>query len=230
MEYFENGLIISHVTAGVLSLISGLLAAFVGKKGGKLHRQVGRIFFWSMTWIFVSAILIVSFIRFSPFLLVIAVFSFYLAFSGVRVLKIRKTMKVTKLDWAAALTTMGFGIGMIIMGFSYLLRTDWSSTLGYLCLFFGFFTIQTGWLNVRGFMTLHKAEKMWWWLAHMNSMSGSFIAAITAFLVQNGLMFNLPSEMAWVPWVLPALAGLPLTSYWSNKYRKKFKMGKYAGA
>ena len=128
----EQILIISHVVAGVISLITGLMAAFIGKKGGKLHRQVGKIFFWCMAWIFVSAILIISFIRFSPFLMVIAVFSFYLAFSGVRVLKIRKTMKAAPIDWAASIVTMGFGIGMVVMGFSYLLKSEWSSVLGYL--------------------------------------------------------------------------------------------------
>ena len=76
----EKLLILSHVVAGGLTLVSGLLAAFVGKKGGKLHKQVGNTFFWSMFWIFVSAILIISFVRFSDFLLVIAVFSFYMAF------------------------------------------------------------------------------------------------------------------------------------------------------
>ncbi len=230
METLERILIISHVIAGVLSLVTGLLAAFIGKKGGKLHRQVGKIFFWCMFWIFVSAILIVSFVRFSPFLLVIAVFSFYMAFAGVRVLTIRKSMKAAPVDWAASIITMGFGIAMVIMGVNYELTSEWSSVLGYLCLFFGFFTAQTGWVNFKTFRNLHKAEKMWWWLAHMGSMVGSFIASITAFLVQNGRIFDLPNELGWVPWILPALVGMPLSAYYGNKYRKQFKMGKYAVA
>ncbi|MCE7995017.1 MAG: hypothetical protein HEP71_23770 [Roseivirga sp.] len=228
MEKLEQILIISHVVAGILSLITGLLAVFLGKKGGKLHRQVGKIFFWSMFWIFASAILIVSFVRFSPFLLVIAVFSFYMAFAGVRVLTIKKTMKAAPIDWAAAVITMGFGIAMLIMGVNYQLGSAWSSVLGYLCLFFGFFTAQTGWVNFKTFKNLEKAEKMWWWLAHMGSMVGSFIASITAFLVQNGRIFNLPNELGWVPWILPALIGVPLSAYYGNKYRRQFGMGKYA--
>lgn len=219
----EQALIISHVIAGVGSLITGLIAAFFGKKGGKLHRQVGQIFFWSMFWVFISAILIVSFIRFNAFLMVIAVFSFYMAFSGVRVLTIKKTMKAAPIDWVASIFTMLFGLGMIIMGINYQLENNWSSVIGYLCFFFGFFTTQTGWVNFNGFRKLHKAEKMWWWFAHMNSMTGSLIASITAFLVQNGRFFNLPDEMGWVPWILPALVGLPLGSYWARKYRKRFQ-------
>ena len=55
----EKVLILSHVIAGGLTLVTGLLAAFVGKKGGKLHKQVGATFLWSMFWVFVSAILII---------------------------------------------------------------------------------------------------------------------------------------------------------------------------
>ena len=225
----EKLLIISHVIAGGLTLVTGLLAAFVGKKGGKLHKQVGNAFFWSMLWIFVSAILIISFVRFSGFLLVIAVFSFYMAFSGVRVLRIKKINRVEKIDWVAAIITMIFGVGMVGLGVYYLLKTE-STILGLLCFFFGFFTTNTARVNYVGFKKLASADKMWWWFAHMNLMVGSLIASITAFLVQNGRMFDLPSEMAWIPWVLPAVIGSPLTSYWANKYRKQFKVGKYATA
>ena len=225
----EKFLIISHVVAGGLSLVTGLLAAFAGKKGGKLHRQVGAFFFWSMCWIFISAVLIISFVRFSGFLLVIAVFSFYMNFSGTRVLKIKKTNTVQKIDWIAAIVTMIFGLGMVGLGIYYLVQTE-NVTMGYLCLFFGFFTTNTARINYTGFKKIGEAHKMWWWFSHMNLMVGSLIASITAFLVLNGRIFNLPSEMAWIPWVLPAIIGSPLTSYWANKYRKQFKVGKYAAS
>lgn len=219
----EQALIISHVIAGIASLLLGLASAFVGKKGGKLHRQLGKIFFWCMFWVFVSAMLIISFVRFNAFLMVIAVFSFYMAFSGYRVLKIKRTMKVEPIDWIAASVTIIFGLIMLGMGINYLVNSDFSSVLGYLCLFFGFFTAQTGWKNYMGFRKLAEAEKMWWWFAHMSSMSGSLIAAITAFLVQNGRIFGLPSELGWALWVLPAIVGVPIVSYWARKYRNQFK-------
>lgn len=208
----EKALIISHVVAGVTTLLSGLLAAFLGKKGGKLHRQVGGVFYWSMFWIFISALLIISFYRFSAFLLVIAVFSWYMTFSGVRVLKMKKTMKAQKIDWLAAVITLIAGICFIGMGLNYQLQQSWSSVVGYLCFFFGFFTTQTAWENIKGFRRGADQEKMWWWFAHMNSMCGALIASITAFAVQNGQIFKLPSEMMWLPWVIPTLVGSPLIS------------------
>lgn len=221
-------LILSHVVAGVTTLISGLLAAFFGKKGGKLHRQVGLVFYWSMFWIFISALLIISFVRFSAFLLVIAVFSWYMTFSGVRVLKLKKTMMAKPVDWTAAIITLLSGLFFIGMGFSYQLKAEWSSVVGYLCFFFGIFTAQTAWENIKGFRRGANQEKMWWWFAHMNSMCGALIASITAFTVQNGEIFKLPSEMMWLPWVVPTIIGSPLIAYSMNKYRKKFKVGKYA--
>lgn len=90
------------------------------------------------------------------------------------------------------------------------------------------FTTQTAYVNLRSFPKLHKADKMWWWFAHMNGMCGALIASITAFMVQNGQIFKLPSEMMWMPWVIPTLIGAPLISYAMNKYRKQFKVGRYA--
>lgn len=219
----EQVLVISHVIAGITSLLSGIIAGFFGRKGGKLHRQVGKIFFWCMFWVFVSAMLIISFIRFSPFLMVIAVFSFYMAFSGYRILKIKKTRKVELIDWSAGIITFLFGIGMIGMGINYLIPSEFSSVIGYLCLFFGFFTARTAWQNIHIYRNIASADKMWWWFAHMSSMSGSLIAAITASLVQNGRIFGLPSELGWMLWVLPAFVGFPIVSYWTRKYKAQFK-------
>ena len=224
----EKALIISHVVAGVTTLLSGLMAAFVGKKGGKLHRQVGATFYWSMLWIFISALLIISLVRFSAFLLVIAVFSWYMTFSGVRVLKMKKTMKAQNIDWIAAFITLISGIIFIAMGLRYQLQESWGSVVGYLCFFFGYFTTQTAWENIKGFKRGTNQEKMWWWFAHMNSMCGALIASVTAFAVQNGEIFRLPGEMMWLPWVAPTILGVPLITYSMNKYRKQFKVGKYA--
>jgi len=217
----EQIIILSHVIAGGLTLASGLMAAFIGKKGGKLHKQVGKVFFWSMFWIFISALLIIAFIRFNFFLLIIAVFSFYMTFSGVRVLKIKKTLKVEWYDWAASVITMLFGLSLFIIGIRLLILNGTQNAMGYLCLFFGFFTANTAWLNFKGFRKKEQ-PKMWWWFAHMNSMCGALIASITAFLVQNGEIFGIADRMNWLLWVLPAAIGSPLISYWARKYRQQF--------
>jgi hypothetical protein len=224
----EKALIISHATAGGLTLLSGLLASFVGKKGGELHKTVGGVFLWSMAWIFVSTLLIVAFVRFNFFLTIIAVFSFYMTFSGVRVLKIKKTMKPLMVDWIAAIITVLFCFSLIIYGIGILITSP--SNIGFLilCGVFGFVTANTAWINIKGFRKAHQQEKMWWWFAHMNLLGGAFIASITAFLVQNARLFEFLGDFGWVLWLLPAAVGSPLIAYWTIRYRKQFKMGKFA--
>lgn len=219
----EKVILLSHALAGILTLISGLLAAFVGKKGGKLHRQVGGIFFWSMFWIFISALIIISFIRFNFFLLIIAVFSFYMTFSGVRVLKIKKDMNVQWYDWAASILTMLFGLSLILIGVRLFILNGTSNAMAFLSVFFGFFTANTARLNFMGFRAKIR-PKMWWWFAHMNSMCGALIASITAFLVQNGEIFGIADRMNWMLWVLPAGIGSPLIAFWARKYRRQFNV------
>jgi len=226
MELFEQILIWSHVLAGAISLITGIMAAFVREKGGKLHRRVGKIYFWSMFWIFISALLIVSFVRFSFFLTIIAVFSFYLAFSGYRILKLKKTMKPELIDWTASIIAMIFGASLLTYGILTLIKS--SELLGYLSIIFGFFTAKSGYSNFSGFRKIDKQEKMWWWFVHLGSMSGSLIAAFTAFLVQNGRIFGVSEDLGWTLWILPTIVGSPFIFYWVNHYRKLFKVGKYA--
>lgn len=224
----EKALILSHVFAGGLTLLTGLLASFVGKKGGKLHRIVGNTFFWSMTWIFISALLIVAFVRFNFFLTMIAVFSFYMTFSGVRVLKIKMTMKPLKIDWIAAIITLLCGLTFLFFGIRVFVINPSNAGFGILCLVFGFFTANTAWLNIQGFRKADQQDKMWWWFAHMNLMGGSFIASVTAFLVQNGSLFEMAGSYGWVLWLLPAAIGSPLMAYWARRYRQQFGIGKYA--
>ena len=89
-------MIYSHVFAGASVLLSGLVA-MLAPKGGRGHRMAGQLYFWGMFWIFASALLLIGMVRFNIFLLVMGVFSFYLTFSGYRVLK-RKGAGTARLD------------------------------------------------------------------------------------------------------------------------------------
>lgn len=52
-----------HVMAGVISLSSGLVAMSYGKKGGKVHKIAGKLFYWAMTVIFLTTVLFLLFIQ-----------------------------------------------------------------------------------------------------------------------------------------------------------------------
>ncbi len=71
-----------HVGAGAVALGAAALAMST-VKGSPRHRQVGTVYFGAMFTVAVTAIPVTWF-RPNPFLFCVALFSFYLAFSGFR--------------------------------------------------------------------------------------------------------------------------------------------------
>lgn len=76
---------------------------------------------------------------------------------------------------------------------------------------------------------LHPQErKMSWWYKHMESILGCGVAFHTAgfvFLtrwISSNWGLELPGMWQLVPWVVPALVGVPATHFWIKSYRRKF--------
>ena len=209
----------THIFAGALSLIVAPIAMAV-LKGGKAHRLFGKIFFWSMTWIFVSAV-ILSIYKWKPFLLMVSVLSYYLAVSGYRTLyqkQLSSGKGVMWYDWVAAIAT-----GLFMLGFAgwgiYMLSTGNSSSGVFLLLAFS----VGGLLSVRGEITAFlkpPADKNRWLYNHIGRMVGGFIASVTAFSV-NVLLF-VPGIWQWV-W--PTLLGTPFIIYSVRTYKRKIAEG-----
>jgi uncharacterized membrane protein len=87
-----------HILAGTIALLCAALAVSL-EKGKRLHVLLGRAYFWSMAAIFLTAIPM-SIISSNIFLFLIAIFSFYLAFAGMRFARNRKGIATTS-DWIA---------------------------------------------------------------------------------------------------------------------------------
>jgi uncharacterized membrane protein len=217
----EKLIIGTHIVAGSISLLTGLLAIILGKKGDNTHKKIGIVFFYAMLVVFLSSWIVFVFIRPNVFLFVISVFSFYLCFSGYFVLKRKKIGLEKWYDIAAAWFALIIGALGIIYGAIYLYQ-KMNFIMAGLVIGFSYFTFSFGLRDVRFYMKPpQQLDKMWWWYYHMQSMIGGFIAAFTAFAVQNADKV-LPNNMSWIMWVLPAAVGVPLSSWWANKYRKKF--------
>src|SRR6187402_358340 len=121
MERVINLLTYSHVTAGTISLIAAPIALVVFK-GGKTHRLWGKIFFWMMTWIFISAI-IISIYKSIPFLLMLAVFSYFLVVSAYRALYLKKSpVNAQWYDWLNVIISGGFMLYFIGWGLYYVMN------------------------------------------------------------------------------------------------------------
>jgi uncharacterized membrane protein len=72
-----------HISCGVVGFVCAPVA-LAKAKGGKVHRRFGKIYFWAMAGVAVTA-LILSVALPVYFLTMVAVFSFYSAFAAYRV-------------------------------------------------------------------------------------------------------------------------------------------------
>ena len=195
METFIQTTLFIHAFAGGLALISGF-AAILSKKGQKLHIKSGSIYFWSMMTVIVTAI-IIALLRDNSFLQSIAVFSFYLAFTGKRLLRYKKAISPKPIDWI--ISSIGFAAEAPVL------------------LVFGLFLFSMSFQDLIK-MKRKKFVKNAWLFDHIGRMSGSFIATTTAFIVVNFSM-----TPAWVLWLLPTAIGTPLIFRVSARWKKRLK-------
>ena len=210
-------LILIHVIAGIAALISGAIAIF-SKKGRKNHNKSGLVYEYAMytTTIFAT---IGTLIKFNPFFLAIGIFSFYLVYSGryaLRRWQTKANYKITKLEW---IKTFFFLIVALYMVGWPLYKMIIAQKL--------FFSVMQvfGLIMLSGVMqdfknlkneTLVQPKQKYWLLRHIGMMSGSYIAAFTAFAVNNMIF-----EQGWIMWILPTIVGSILISSATRKWKKK---------
>ena len=216
MNVVVNIVLILHIVSGATALLVAPVAMIV-KKGATSHRLWGRVFFYAMTCIFITAILL-SIYKWIPFLLMIAVFSYYSVFSGYRWIFLKRLgngQKPHVADWIALIITSTFN--MVFIGYGIvLLITGQSSTFALLSIGFGLGGLFVANGNLRVFKKNN--DKNRWLYEHLGGMVGGYIAAVTAFSTQ--AMVFLPGIIQWI-W--PTILGVPLIAYWTRYYRKQFQ-------
>ena len=197
-----------HILVGTIALLCAALAVS-SEKGKKIHVLSGRIYFWCMVAIFSTAIPM-SIINNNIFLFLIAIFSFYLAFAGMRFARNRKGIATT-LDWIAVSLMILSGLGMWILAAIYF-TNDNSQYI--VLLVFGFLAVFLGYGDYKSYKdkTATGKERI---AKHLTNMMGGTIAVITAVLVVNP-----PSNPEWVWWVLPTALIVPVIFWWNVKVLK----------
>jgi uncharacterized membrane protein len=209
-------MLILHITSGFLSLTCGLVS-MLNKKGARQHRLTGKIFFYGMTGVFVTATFI-SIVKDIPFLLMVGFFSYYLACSGYRVLYLKKLhlqQQPAALDWVINIT--GIVAGLALVAFSYTWFTQRGSW-GAVPLTFGVFCLISGYKDTRRFYR-RPANKQHWFFTHGGRMGGAFAATVTAFIVVNLQI----GSLTWLLWILPGILIGTWTGIILAGYRKKFQ-------
>lgn len=208
--------LILHIVSGAISLLVAPVAMIV-EKGGEAHRKWGRTFFWAMTIVFVTAV-VLSIVSWNPFLLMIGVFSYYSIVSGYRWLYLKKRhlgQQPKTIDWVALVITTLFNICFVIWGIYMAVNNNYS-IFAYLAIGFGLGGLMVAKGNLVKF--LKHPPKNAWIYEHIGGMIGGYIATVTAFSSQ--MMNFLPG---WMQWIWPTLIGIPLMAYWIRKYKNKFE-------
>ncbi len=222
MESMMSALRAIHVLAGVVALFVAP-GALLTVKGGRAHRRWGKIYFWAMTVVAATAV-VLGVWRPNVFLALLAVFSFYLAFSAYRVLGRKRPDRgdgPTGLDWTAALLTGAASAALI--GLSVTRPSAVWQQLGLVPVVFGAIGLILAGRDIWSFVR-PPADRNAWWFAHMTGMLASYIAAVSAFSVVNFTF--LPTTVRWL-W--PTVIGTPAITIWITYYKLHFARARPAG-
>ena len=194
-----------HIASGSIALFSATLALST-EKGKKFHVLSGKSYFWGMVLIFLTAIPM-SILNSNVFLFLIAIFSFYLAFSGMSFARNRSGVP-TRVDLIAVNFMFLSGAGMWILAIIFFVNNDSQIitliVFGFLALFLGYGDFQT-FKN----QTAIGKERI---AKHLTNMMGGTIAVVTAVLVVNP-----PANPEWVWWILPTVLITPIIFWWNKK-------------
>jgi hypothetical protein len=204
-----------HIIGGSIALLSGLAAIFT-VKGSVPHRLSGKIYFGGMTAVFVGAV-VVAVGHQNYFLLMVGFFSYYMTVRGYRILYLKKPERKHKIHLIDGciitiatifiLTLVGWGVRELLEG----------QMMGIVGIVFGGVGLSLVIADVQKIFN-PPSDRMHWWYGHISSMGGSYIAAVTAFVVVN---IQVP-QFQWVLWILPSVVGSIIIGQTIRFYRKKF--------
>ncbi|MEM9672584.1 MAG: hypothetical protein AAF992_08310 [Bacteroidota bacterium] len=211
METARNITLVLHIIAGFTALTVGVIP-FVAKKGGKLHNTTGKVFYYAMIFVAFSAFGLATY-RFSPFLLMVGLLTLYATMTGYRGLQLKRqrATRGQRRDW---ILLVSVGLGLIFTVWQTISRFGTGNT-GILILVsvFGSLLAVDLLSDIRLFSGRKTMTNKSWIRYHISRISGAYIAACTAFLVN-----NVQTDPAFIAWLLPTAIGIPLISVLRRRY------------
>jgi len=214
MEQTITILIYIHAFFGGIGLITGIGSVMV-KKGGILHKRMGKLFSIGMI---ISSLISIP-ICWMPkhqniFLFLIGLFTIYLVISGNRALNFKNKLKADFTDKLISGTMFFFSVIMVAIGLYCQFNTIEN---GILFTFFGGFGFYMTFKDFIFFKNLSETNKNWL-SKHIGKMIGALIASITAFIVAG---IGLGNAIAWMT---PSILGTIYIIYWNRKIQPKTKL------
>ncbi|MEZ4755538.1 MAG: hypothetical protein R2817_01785 [Flavobacteriales bacterium] len=216
-----SAILLIHQLAGILAFVVAPLA-MAAAKGSQAHRRWGKLFFYSMLVVCLTAIL-AGIVRPNPLMALVAIFSFHLAASGYRSLALKKLhegQRMAKWDFILHGTAAVVNLGILLWG-TLNLAFGRADDAGIIFTAFGILGLFLVWRNVHQFYK-RSVDKREWVYMHMSGSIGAYIATVSAFSAVN-LNFIKPM---WLQWLWPTIIGVPLLLWWMRRYRWEFTKGK----
>lgn len=214
MDQFAQILLYVHIASGMLGLLSGTVNLF-RRKGDQLHRRIGIVFTWAMISAGTSAILI-TVVRPNAFLTVVGIFTLYMVGTGKRYIQQRMREvdnDAETLDWLLTWAMAAAGMWFTYKGILFFIEGNLFGMVYLVFAIIGLLFVRTDIKNYRG----KAAERNYWLLAHLQRMTGAYIASLTAFLVVNADKISTAVPPV-VYWLLPTAILTPMIVWWSRKY------------
>ncbi|GAB3337296.1 hypothetical protein GCM10027429_21560 [Marivirga atlantica] len=208
----EKALLLTHAFAGFITLITGI-AAMLSPKKLNVHKPAGNIFYYAMWYVVISAF-VLCYLKSNVFLFLVGTLTFYTNVTGLQSLKLYKSKspKVNFKHWLPWIVTMLFLIAcqyLVISKYGF----KWEGAFVVINVFTIILFVNL--LQDLGFLLGKKQDKKGFLVAHVGKMGGTFIAAITAALVQ-----NVDTNPMWIAWLAPTALVSPILAYNSARIRK----------
>jgi uncharacterized membrane protein len=220
METIFKVLLVLHIAGGSIGLFTGTIN-LIRRKGDKPHKLTGKIFAYSMLTAGFSSLALAT-IHPNYFLFIVGVFTIYLVATGNRYLYLKmlgSNQKPTILDWTITAGMLLAAILFIAVGIQLLVA---SNNFGIVLIVFGGLglrLVRTDFGNYKGKVK----AKNYWLLAHLQRMTGAYIASATAFLVVNS-NYSPVALPPVVVWLLPTAILTPVIISWTRKYKVDVKV------
>ncbi len=235
VSYVLSALLGIHIVAGSIGLLAFWAPVF-SRKGGRRHRRYGRVFAWSAYAVVGSALMAVSVqvlvarmegvevanaadeYAFLFFLGYLALVTGIIVRHGLAVLADKRDLRAMNRPLDKGLAASAIAASLALIGFA--LYYDPGNRIVLLAL--SPVGITSGYGILRA-ISGRRTERTPWIHEHLEAMLGAGIAYHTAFAVfGSGRLFDvaLDGPLAVVPWVLPAVIGVPAIAIWTRRYRR----------
>ena len=240
MTLLFDMLIWAHVATGFVGLGAFWIPVFT-RKGGISHKRFGNVYAYSAYVVTLSAVVaclwrVATYLSrglrvadepeaygFALFLGYLGVVTFTSVRQSIRAVETRRDPEQLRTPFLEALAVASIAGSVLVILFAVGAWSDVSPILLGLSpigLFIGARMLR----NMRN----PGAEHMGWFYTHMGSMLGGGIGFHTAFAVfgvQRIWDYSLGGALGILPWMLPALIGIPGIVLGTRYYRRKFGRG-----